>query len=52
MMTLYLIEFYSGGSLGIEMYNVPEHGNNETYMVHFLAIASTSFLIFMNLFMF
>ncbi|KAH7513577.1 hypothetical protein FEM48_Zijuj12G0215000 [Ziziphus jujuba var. spinosa] len=32
MLTLYLIEFYSGGSLGIEMYNVPEHGNNETYM--------------------
>ncbi|XP_048321340.2 YTH domain-containing protein ECT4 isoform X1 [Ziziphus jujuba] len=22
-----------GGSLGIEMYNVPEHGNNETYMI-------------------
>ena len=32
-LTLGLIEFYSGGRPGTEMYNVPEHGNDETYMV-------------------
>lgn len=30
---LYYVCFYSGSSLGMDVYNVPEHGNADAYLV-------------------
>jgi hypothetical protein len=33
LLKLDFFNFYRGGSPGMEMYNVSEHGNAETYLV-------------------